>query len=1060
MPTIFACFFGRSGSVKREQSSGSALAGLIEQESDLELSGVTNSSAKAWLMAQAVPQLTHHWATLWLVRNVKEGEELFHQLAFWAKTLNQELRITNLLPTNLAALHELLTGQRGITILSLPVIHEPFPSPALFQRSILKLSVGQELDLTTAVEHLVSVGYESENQAAAPGSFAKHGGVLEVFSAQWTEPYRIEWNGRKIETIHPIDLASKRARAEVPSVTILPHALKNTAMGASVFDYLPSDRTFIVSSDPEGFQELDHEWPKLAQKIRRYRAVTFHTFGTRRSIAFDFQAPKLYHRHLDQFTDDVKKLRREEYEVTISTEHANELKKLFRNEKMKAPTLLTPPPGQRVFGWTTQNERKAVFTDSDIFGERGAREPKTSSQQVNASVFIAELRPGDFVVHLDHGIGRFAGMTTNKIDGIAKEYFVVEYAENDKLFVPVEAAEKISKYFGLAQPKLHRLSGSNWYQVTHKIREEATKIAQELLRLYAERGTSSAFAMAERDEERRLADSFPYELTPDQERVIAEVSADLANDRPMDRLVCGDVGFGKTEVAIRAAFRAVLQGKQVAVLSPTTILTQQHFDTFRERLKDFNVNVEILSRFRSDREQDEVIRKLNTRDVDIIIGTHRLLSTDIHFRDLGLIIIDEEQRFGVRHKEQLKQLRTQAHILTLSATPIPRTLNFALSGLRDISVIETPPEGRLPIETIIKPYEDDIVIAAIRNELERKGQAYYLYNNVETIELAAQRIQKLVPEAKIGIAHGQMAEDELAHAMSEFDNGSTNVLVCSTIIESGLDLPNVNTLIVDNSPKFGLAQLYQLRGRVGRSKRQAYAYFLYHATKLNEAARKRLQALLEAKELGSGFQIALRDLEIRGTGNLLGREQHGKVAAIGLALYTRLLAQAIDELKSGKTPRPIRDVQIDLPIEIGIPKMLVPSEPKRLKLYQQLAGLTTEKDLTDFISREFRGVDLPPPLASLFEVLKIKILAQRTDLTHLTASKLSVDGSLRERILLKFASKVSPEAMTILRVVSEEWSFMGDQAKIDKAALGTNWLKSLESIIRKLQLPEVPPANH
>jgi transcription-repair coupling factor (superfamily II helicase) len=1040
--------------VKRGQTSGSALAGLIEQESTLELSGVTNSSAKSWLMAQAVPQLAHHWALLWLVRNVKEGEELFHQLSFWAAALEQPLRVTDLLPSNLTALNDLLTGQRGITILSLPVIHEAFPSPALFQRSILKVSTGQEIDLTTVIEHLVTVGYESDQQASAPGSFAKHGGVLEVFSSQWAEPHRIEFNGRRIESIQAIDVRSKRSRPQISSLTILPHALKNTAMGASVFDFLPPDRTCIVSSDPESFQELDHEWPKLSQKIRRYRSLTFHTFGTRRSIAFDFQAPKLYHRHLDQFTDDVRKLQREEYDVTLITEHGSEVKKLFKSEGLPLPSILKPTPGHRIYGWTTQNQQKAVFTDGDIFGERTSAESKSSNQQVNASVFIAELRPGDYVVHLDHGIGHFTGMTTNKIDGITKEYFVVEYAEGDKLFVPVEAAEKISKYFGLAQPKLHRLSGSNWYQVTHKIREEATKIAQELLRLYAERDTSAASAMPEQPEERALADSFPYELTPDQERVIMEVSADMAKNRPMDRLVCGDVGFGKTEVAIRAAVRAVLHGKQVAVLSPTTILTQQHYDTFRERLKGFNISVEILSRFRSDKEQDAVIQKLVTRDVDIIIGTHRLLSPDIHFRDLGLIIIDEEQRFGVRHKEQLKKLRTQAHILTLSATPIPRTLNFALSGLRDISVIETPPEGRLPIDTIIKPYDDEIVIQAIRSELERNGQAYYLYNNVETIDLAAQRLSKLVPEARIGIAHGQMAEEELARAMSDFDNLKTNILVCSTIIESGLDLPNVNTLIVDNSPKFGLAQLYQLRGRVGRSKRQAYAYFLYHASKLSEAARKRLQALLEAKELGSGFQIALRDLEIRGTGNLLGREQHGKVAAIGLALYTRLLAQAIDELKSGKIPKPLRDVQIDLPIEIGIPKILVPSEPKRLKIYQQLAGLTTEKDLANFIGREFRGVDLPPPLASLFEVLKIKILSQRTDLTHLTASKSSVDGTLRERILLKFASKVSPEAMTALRGISEEWSFMGDQAKIEKAALGPDWLKTLESIIRKLQLPE------
>ncbi|MFH0853013.1 MAG: transcription-repair coupling factor [bacterium] len=1041
--------------MNRTKTPGSAIAELIKKESQTELSGLTNSSAKAWLMSQALPLMAKDWVVLWLVRNIREGEELFHQLKFWGEILKKPVPITDLEPSNVQALSNLAKGRSGVTILSLPIMHYPFPSPTVLQQATLKLNAGQEYDLIRLAEHLIKIGYAQETQADSPGTYSRRGGIVDIYSPQLNKPLRLEFVGSKIDSIKPVTITTRRTGTAQNTITILPIKLNNTAMSASVFDYLPSEKTIVISSDPESFQELDQDWPKYSQQLSHFKQITFYTFGTQKSLAYDFQSQKLYHNHLNQFTDDIKKLQKTGFEIQIITEHKHSLAKLFQSKKLDLLTFLKPAPGQIIYGWRNDQEKISVFADTDIFGEKVEAKPEKQGPRVSASVFIAELRMGDFVVHLDHGIGQFTGMTSNKIDDITKEYFVIEYAESDKLFVPVESAEKITKYFGLAQPKLHRLSGSNWYQITHKIREEASKIAQELLQLYAQRDTSKAAAFSQTfPEERELADSFAYELTTDQSHVIDEVMEDLSKSKPMDRLVCGDVGFGKTEVAIRAALKAVLNGKQVALLSPTTILTQQHYDTFQQRLKGINVKIEILSRFRSDKEQGEVVRKLRTRDVDIIIGTHRLLSPDIIFRDLGLIIIDEEQRFGVRHKEQLKRLRTQAHILTLTATPIPRTLNFALSGLRDISVIETPPEGRLPIETIIKPYEDAIVIKAIERELKRKGQIYYLYNNVETIELAAQRLQKLVPQAKIGIAHGQMAEETLARSMSDFDNKKTNLLVCSTIIESGLDLPNVNTLIVDNSPKFGLAQLYQLRGRVGRSKRQAYAYFLYHANKLNDSARKRLQALLEAKELGSGFQIALRDLEIRGTGNLLGREQHGKVAAIGLALYTRLLAQAIDEYKTGAIPRPLRDVQIDLPVEIGIPQTLVPSEPRRLKIYQQLAGLTTEQDLTAFINKEFRGVDLPKSLSNLFEVLKIKILSQHTDLTHLTASKISVDGLPKERILLKFASKVSVDTMKILKKFATEWSFMGDQAKIDKNALDVDWLKTLQKIVAKLQLPK------
>ena len=456
----------------------------------------------------------------------------------------------------------------------------------------------------------------------------------------------------------------------------------------------------------------------------------------------------------------------------------------------------------------------------------------------------------------------------------------------------------------------------------------------------------------------------------------------------MHRLVCGDVGFGKTEVAIRAAFKAVTNGYQVAVLAPTTILVQQHYDTFVKRLKGTKARIGLLSRFESSAEQDETIRLIGLNEVNIVIGTHRLLSSDVRFPNLGLIIIDEEQRFGVSQKERLKQFRLQAHVLTMSATPIPRTLNFVLSNLRDVSMIETPPEGRQPIETTIAPFSNDLIREALDREFARQGQAYYLYNNVETIHEKAAELQELFPKARIGVAHGQLPEGNLADVMHKFDAQELDVLVCSTIIENGLDLPNVNTLIVHQAPKFGLSQLYQLRGRIGRGNRQAYAYFLFHSQKLTGDAKQRLVGLEEAKALGSGMQVALRDLEIRGTGNILGNQQHGHVAALGLGLYTRLLAQEITELKTGAALPSIHDVTIDLPLSVGIPQDFEPDERNRLRIYQDLANMSSVGELWHYHDQLLKDRVAPPSLESLFKLLELKLLAQRTDITNIQLVRL------------------------------------------------------------------------
>jgi len=690
---------------------------------------------------------------------------------------------------------------------------------------------------------------------------------------------------------------------------------------------------------------------------------------------------------------------------------------------------------------------------------------KTTRKKQRDFSFLIDLLPGDYIVHIDHGIGKFAGLKKIVITGKEKEFFVIEYKENDKLYVPVESADRIDKYIGGGKPTLHRLSGATWMQITQKVKEDVERTAKELIALYAYRTVATALA-AHHDipEEHELADSFPYDETPDQQQAIIEVLHDLEQSTPMDRLVCGDVGFGKTEVAIRAAFKIVLSGYQVAILAPTTILAQQHYDTFSERLAPFNVSIDVLSRFRSKDQQKKTIRDLKAGTTDIVIGTHRLLSKDIAFRHLGLLIIDEEQKFGVTHKEQIKKIKTNVHVLTLSATPIPRTLHFSLAGVRDMSVISTPPEGRLPIKTIIQPYSDEPIINAIQQEKKRDGQIYYLYNKVETMPSRLKQLQELLPNISIKMAHGQMNEAQLSDIMHQFDIGEIDMLVCSTIIENGLDLPNVNTLIVEDSTKFGLAQLYQLRGRIGRGLRQAYAFFMYHRLGTNdtrittngslmaltEKENKRLEALEEATELGSGFQLAMRDMEIRGVGNILGKAQHGSMRAIGLSLYGRLLAQAVEEIKSGTKSPVISDITIDLPLEYGIPEIIEPNEQKRMALYQRLAQIDSLTELAQekimYTTEKKDDISL---LATFFDILEMKILGRALDARSITTSTIKdAHGFDQKKIIIEFRTHEYAKHIDMLLETYPQWKVGEKQIKMHITS--DDWFTTLIQSLRIL----------
>jgi transcription-repair coupling factor (superfamily II helicase) len=677
------------------------------------------------------------------------------------------------------------------------------------------------------------------------------------------------------------------------------------------------------------------------------------------------------------------------------------------------PGALAVIQGSLPGGWRLpiDSHDLTLLTDTEIFGFTKQRRA-LPRRGIDRQAFLSELAAGDHVVHVEHGIARFVGLVRLTFDGHEREYLELHYAGGDRLFVPIDQLDRVSRYVGSGDhiPSLTRLGSQEWARTKTRVRRAVGDLARELLTLYAAREVVPGHAFPpDTPWQMELEASFPYVETPDQLLAVRQVKQDMEMPRPMDRLVCGDVGYGKTEVAIRAAFKVVLEGMQVAVLVPTTVLAQQHFQTFSQRLAGFPLRIEMLSRFRSEAEQRQIVADLATGAVDIIIGTHRLIQKDVQFKDLGLVIIDEEQRFGVTHKERLKQMRREVGVLTLSATPIPRTLYMALGGIRDMSTMETPPEERLPIKTYVSEFDERLIREAILRELDRGGQVYFVHNRVQSIDFVARRLREVVPEAEIAVAHGQMPEHELEQVMLDFVNGRIDVLVCTTIIESGLDIPNVNTIVIHQADRLGLAQLYQLRGRVGRGANLAYAYLIYdRKARLTEAAQKRLQTIFEATELGAGFQIALRDLEIRGAGNLLGPEQSGPMAAVGFDLYCRLLAEAVERLRAvmqGQMPPPPSkegpEVTIDLPLSAHLPESYVPDINLRLALYQRMAQMDNLSQVDELAQELTDRFQAPPPLArNLLYVVRLRVLALQAGVQSIATEDGEIVVRLKEGRLL------------------------------------------------------------
>ena len=797
-----------------------------------------------------------------------------------------------------------------------------------------------------------------------------------------------------------------------------------------------------------------------------------------------FQPAVPYYGRLDQLAHDVQRYQGQGQAVVAVTQHARRLAEILEQAgtsvTLSAAVLEPPQPG-RVYvvagslreGWTLAPQHMSspidgsqksldhegpmsltLLTDAELFGtvkERRYRRARRAEH--GPEVTLAELVPGSFVVHVDHGVARFAGTTKMADDGEEKEYLVLEYAEQDKLYVPTEHLDRVSAYHGALDrpPSLSRLSAVEWARVKERVKGATRELAQELLKLHAARQGAQGHEFGpDTTWQQELEDSFPYEETPDQGQAIDQVKADMEQVKPMDRLICGDVGYGKTEVALRAAFKSVNDGMQVGILVPTTVLAQQHYATFSERLSPFPVRVEVLSRFRTPKEQQEVLEGLKDGSVDIVIGTHRLLQKDVQFKSLGLAVVDEEQRFGVGHKEQLKKLRHEVDVLTLSATPIPRTLNLALSGIRDLSTMDTPPEARLPVKTFVAEYSEDIIKEAILRELERNGQVFYLHNRVKTIQQTASDIGELVPQARILVAHGQMPESDLEDVMVAFSNGEADVLVCTTIIESGLDMPNVNTLILDRADRFGLAQLYQLRGRVGRGEHRAYAYLMVpRGRRITEAAEQRVQAILEASDLGSGFRIAMRDLEIRGAGNLLGAAQSGHIHEVGLDLYSQLLQEAVRELteEQGQEPTERMPTTDDLPrvelhLQARIPDSYIAHLATRLAIYQRLARITDRQSVPE-LREELRDRfgPLPEEVENLLYLADLRALGGTLGIESIQRSS--------EAIVLTLHLPVGGARDPLQQALGPAASVGNQQVHLSLRRLGDRWLSQITQILER-----------
>ena len=924
-------------------------------------------------------------------------------------------------------------GKDGVTIITtFDAFMDKMVSKENLQKQIMTLKAGDVVDLEQLICQISGLGYDREAQIDGPGQFAVRGGILDIYPLTEELPIRMEFWGDEIDSIRTFDVDSQRSVENLQEITIYPGDESKNGKNVSFLDYFSESDTALFLDEPVRLLErgqpredevrkanemraLDWEekgiaseepqfysTEEVAKKVNRFSSVGLSALENKHKYfqineIYNIQAKSVnpYNNSFEMLTKDLSRLKRSKYRVVLisgSRTRAKRLAEDLRDYDLSSFYSDTPErevkPGEIMVcyghvevGYEYPMIKYMVISETDIFGKHKKKKKKRKTYEGQKIQDFTDLKPGDYVVHENHGLGIYRGIEKIEVDKVVKDYMKISYADGGNLYILATQLDLIQKYASAdaKKPKLNKLGGQEWNRTKKKVRGAVQQIAKDLVELYATRQEKTGF-IYEQDTvwQREFEEMFPFEETEDQLLAIEAVKKDMESPKIMDRLICGDVGFGKTEIAVRAAFKAVQENKQVVYLVPTTILAQQHYNTFVQRMKDFPVRVDLLCRFRTPLEQKKTLDDLTKGQVDIVIGTHRVLSKDVQFKDLGLLIIDEEQRFGVQHKEKIKKLKDNVDVLTLTATPIPRTLHMSLIGIRDMSVLEEAPVDRMPIQTYVMEYNDEMVREAIERELSRQGQVYYVYNKVKDIAEITDRIQKLVPDANVSFAHGQMGERQLENIMYDFINGEIDVLVSTTIIETGLDIPNANTIIIHDSDKMGLSQLYQLRGRVGRSNRMAYAFLLYRRDKLlKEVAEKRLTAIREFTDLGSGVKIAMRDLEIRGAGNLLGEEQHGHMEAVGYDLYCKMLNEAVKHLK-GELPEDVYTTTIDINIDAYIPNSYIANEYQKLDIYKRIAAIETEEERDDMLEELIDRFGEPPKkVQQLLRIAQLKAEAHK-----------------------------------------------------------------------------------
>ncbi len=925
------------------------------------------------------------------LRNCLRAEHLHEVVHFPEQDDTQETVID---PIRLRLLDQLASSSTTprLIVSSIKALLQTTLSPDQLQRGRLEIRRGESIDRDTVVELLVAEGYSRTGMVERRAEFSMRGGILDIFPVTG-DPVRLELFGDEVESIRIFDKDSQRSLLDVERVELLP-ARHSEDEGKRLSDFLPRG-TLAVLEEPSQLRlqamEWAHEgwggqWGDVLGLLAGFQPVYLTSWANpswdtiarpEHSVEYPAQAQAALPNRVEGLLQVLPRLLEQgQRPLLVSLQHSR-LKELCQERQLEVDV---------VNGSLSEGFRLGqleVFSDREITGAVRRRRP-TNKAERGSLIRLEELEPGQLVVHLQHGIGRYLGVKSLVVQGNARDFLHLEYARGDGVFVPVEQFDLVQRYQGIDSDlaKLSRMGTQEWSKARAKVREDAEKMAQELLKLYAQRETSRSHPFPpDTPWQREMEEAFPWQETDDQLRVIEEVKLDMERARPMERLVCGDVGYGKTEVALRAAFKAAIEGRQVAVLVPTTVLAHQHYQTFCERLAAFPVRIDMLSRFRSAKEQKATLAKLAEGEVDIVVGTHRILSKDVQFKQLGLLIIDEEHRFGVRQKERIKEFKANVDVLAMTATPIPRTLNLALMGIRDMSVIETPPEDRVPIKTYLFESHPDILKGAITRELSREGQVFVIHNRIEGIERLAQDLRRLLPNARVAVGHGQMDEEALEKLLMDFLQGEYDVLVSTTIIESGVDIPNVNTIIINNAHHFGLAQLYQLRGRVGRSSRQAYCYLLVPPQReLSEEALKRLETIRDFTHLGAGYQIALRDLEIRGAGDILGREQSGSIAAVGFELYCRMLNEAVQQMR-GEQPEQAEPeetpVVVEIPVAACLPESYVQDSRQKVALYKKIAACRKLQELRE-VESELRDRFGPAPTEAqnLLQMMEIRLRAR------------------------------------------------------------------------------------